>query len=190
MEAPSWGLHCFMINDGMDAMVKAELDEVGLLAAIDALKHVSPEQQEAAILELEEEHPGVGERVRALLALEKQTAEHIARLEKARVEPKATEPVKLGVVRKIRWRQVDGVWFYSVGDGWSEELMVKLAAQHRLPAIYPWGHFVTAGGLMCYAVDLPDLWRRSASYVDRMLKGGKPTDLPVQVPTKFDLVVN
>jgi putative tryptophan/tyrosine transport system substrate-binding protein len=71
-----------------------------------------------------------------------------------------------------------------------EELIVKLAAQHRLPAIYPWRHFVTAGGLMCYAVDLPDLWRRSASYVDRMLKGGKPTDLPVQVPTKYQLVLN
>jgi putative ABC transport system substrate-binding protein len=71
-----------------------------------------------------------------------------------------------------------------------EELIVKLAAQHRLPAIYPWRHFVTAGGLMCYAVDLPDLWRRSASYVDRMLKGEKPTDLPVQVPTKYQLVLN
>jgi putative ABC transport system substrate-binding protein len=71
-----------------------------------------------------------------------------------------------------------------------EELIVKLAAQHRLPAIYPWRHFVIAGGLMCYAVDLPDLWRRSASYVDRMLKGEKPTDLPVQVPTKYQLVLN
>ena len=71
-----------------------------------------------------------------------------------------------------------------------EKLIVKLAAQHRLPAIYPWRHFVTASGLMCYAVDLPDLWRRSASYADRMLKGGKPTDLPVQVPTKYQLVLN
>jgi putative ABC transport system substrate-binding protein len=71
-----------------------------------------------------------------------------------------------------------------------EELIVKSAVQHRLPAIYPWRHFVTAGGLMCYAVDLPDLWRRSASYVDRVLKGEKPADLPVQAPTKFELVIN
>ena len=71
-----------------------------------------------------------------------------------------------------------------------EELIVKLAVQHRLPAIYPWRHFVTAGGLMCYAVDLPDLWRRSASYVDRVLKGEKPADLPVQAPNKYELVVN
>ena len=78
-----------MVDERGDAMVKVEMDEVGLLAAIDALKRVSPEQQEAAILELEGEHPGIGERVRALLAIEKQTAEHIARLEKARVEPKS-----------------------------------------------------------------------------------------------------
>jgi putative ABC transport system substrate-binding protein len=70
------------------------------------------------------------------------------------------------------------------------QLIVKLAAQHRLPAIYPWRHFVTAGGLMCYGVDLPNLWRRAASYIDRVLKGEKPADLPVQQPTKFELVIN
>ena len=70
------------------------------------------------------------------------------------------------------------------------QLIVKLAVQHRLPAIYPWRHFVTAGGLMCYAVDLPDLWRRSASYVDRILKGERPADLPVQAPNRYELVIN
>jgi putative ABC transport system substrate-binding protein len=70
------------------------------------------------------------------------------------------------------------------------QLIVKLAVQHRMPAIYPWRHFVTAGGLMSYAVDLLELWRRSASYVDRILKGEKPADLPVQAPTKYDLVIN
>ena len=71
-----------------------------------------------------------------------------------------------------------------------EKLIVTLAAQHRLPAIYPSRHFVTAGGLMCYAADLPNLWRRAASYVDRVLKGEKPADLPVQLPTKFEFVIN
>jgi putative tryptophan/tyrosine transport system substrate-binding protein len=70
------------------------------------------------------------------------------------------------------------------------KLIVELAVQHRLPAIYPWRHFVTAGGLMCYAADLPNLWRRAASYVDRVLKGEKPADLPVQQPTKFEFVIN
>jgi putative tryptophan/tyrosine transport system substrate-binding protein len=70
------------------------------------------------------------------------------------------------------------------------ELIVKLAGQHRLPAIYPWRHFVTAGGLMTYAVNLPALWRRAASYVDQVLRGEKPANLPVQQPTKFELVIN
>jgi putative tryptophan/tyrosine transport system substrate-binding protein len=71
-----------------------------------------------------------------------------------------------------------------------EQLIVKLAVQHRMPAIYPWRHYVTAGGLMSYAVDLLELWRRSASYVDRILKGEKPADLPVQAPTTYELVIN
>src|SRR6516165_9576533 len=104
-----------MVDERGDAMVKVEMDEVGLLAAIDALKLVSPEQQEAAILELEGEHPGIGERVGALLAIEKQTAEHIARLEKA--APKAAEPVKLGLVRKIKWKRIGVAWFKSVDGG-------------------------------------------------------------------------
>jgi hypothetical protein len=71
-----------------------------------------------------------------------------------------------------------------------EKLIVELAAQHRLPGIYPWRHFVTLGVMMSYAADLPNLWRRAASYVDRVLKGEKPADLPVQRPTKFELVIN
>jgi putative ABC transport system substrate-binding protein len=71
-----------------------------------------------------------------------------------------------------------------------EKLIVELAGQHRLPAIYPWRHFVTVGGLMCYAADLPVLWRRAASYVDQVLKGEKPANLPIQQPTKFELVIN
>jgi putative ABC transport system substrate-binding protein len=71
-----------------------------------------------------------------------------------------------------------------------QALIIRLAAKHRLPAIYPWRHFVGAGGLMAYSVDLPDLWRRAASYVDRVLKGQRPADLPVQAPIKFGLVIN
>jgi putative ABC transport system substrate-binding protein len=68
--------------------------------------------------------------------------------------------------------------------------IVAFAATNRLPAIYPYRTFVDAGGLMSYGVDLSDLSRRAATYVDRILKGAKPAELPIEQPTKFDLVVN
>jgi putative ABC transport system substrate-binding protein len=70
------------------------------------------------------------------------------------------------------------------------DLTIALAARYRLPAIYPYRFYPASGGLMSYGVDLVDLYRRSASYIDRILKGAKPADLPVQQPTKFELVIN
>jgi putative ABC transport system substrate-binding protein len=70
------------------------------------------------------------------------------------------------------------------------DLIVTLAARHRLPAVYASRYFVTDGGLICYGPDILDQYRRAASYVDRILKGEKPADLPVQAPTKYELVVN
>ena len=78
-------------------------------------------------------------------------------------------------------------------SGWASvhrELIVKLAAQHMLPAVYFGRYFVADGGLISYGPDLSDQYRRAASYVDRILKGEKPADLPVQAPTKFELVIN
>jgi putative ABC transport system substrate-binding protein len=68
--------------------------------------------------------------------------------------------------------------------------VVDLAAKTRLPAMYPWKEFVQAGGLMTYGPNLQDLYRRAATYVDKILKGSKPADLPVEQPTKFELVIN
>jgi putative ABC transport system substrate-binding protein len=70
------------------------------------------------------------------------------------------------------------------------DLIIALAARHHLPAVYPYRYFPAGGGLMSYGVDTADLFRRAASYGDRILKGGKPADLPVQAPTKFELVIN
>jgi putative ABC transport system substrate-binding protein len=68
--------------------------------------------------------------------------------------------------------------------------ITALALQSRLPALYPWRMYVEAGGLMSYAPSLRELWRRTAYYVDRLLKGTNPADLPVEQPTQFELVIN
>jgi putative ABC transport system substrate-binding protein len=72
----------------------------------------------------------------------------------------------------------------------NRDLIITLAARHQLPAVYPFRYFVTGGGLMCYGPDLIGQYRRAAGYVDRILKGEKPADLPVQAPTKYELVIN
>src|SRR5215831_10067466 len=70
------------------------------------------------------------------------------------------------------------------------QLIIKLAAQYRLPAIYPLRIFAADGGLIAYGPDTVEQFRQAASYVDRILKGEKPGDLPVQAPTKYELVIN
>src|SRR5262245_30137002 len=70
------------------------------------------------------------------------------------------------------------------------DLIVALAARHQLPAVYPERLFVAGGGLISYGPDLVDQYRQAATYVDRILRGDKPADLPVQAPTKYELVIN
>jgi len=72
----------------------------------------------------------------------------------------------------------------------NRKLIVQLAAEHRLPAIYRSKEFIEVGGLMAYGPSYPDLYRRAATYVDKILKGAKPGDLPVEQPTKFELIIN
>jgi putative tryptophan/tyrosine transport system substrate-binding protein len=69
-------------------------------------------------------------------------------------------------------------------------LIIALAARHRLPAVYYERYFITAGGLISYGADLIDQFRSAAGYVDRVLKGEKPAELPVQTATKYELVIN
>jgi putative tryptophan/tyrosine transport system substrate-binding protein len=74
--------------------------------------------------------------------------------------------------------------------GTHRDQIVSLAARYRLPAVYPMRFFAQIGGLLSYGIDSDEMFRRAASYVDRILKGAKPADLPVQAPTKFELVIN
>jgi putative ABC transport system substrate-binding protein len=68
--------------------------------------------------------------------------------------------------------------------------IIDLVARHRLPAIYPFKSYTVQGGLMSYGIDPSDMFRQAASYADRILRGASPGDLPVQAPTKFELVIN
>jgi putative ABC transport system substrate-binding protein len=72
----------------------------------------------------------------------------------------------------------------------NRERIIALTLKYRLPAIYPWSLYVEEGGLMVYAPSLPEMHRRSTYYVDKILKGTKPADLPVEQPTKFEFVIN
>ena len=76
------------------------------------------------------------------------------------------------------------------GTGYHRDVIIGLASRHKLPAIYPFGYYAKDGGLISYGPDPRDLIRRAAAYVDRVLKGEKPADLPVQAPTKYELIIN
>jgi putative ABC transport system substrate-binding protein len=83
-----------------------------------------------------------------------------------------------------------GLIVLASGLGAHRDLFITLAARHRLPAVYPFPYYVNAGGLISYGPDSVDQYRRAASYVDRILKGEKPADLPVQAPIKYALAIN
>jgi putative ABC transport system substrate-binding protein len=78
----------------------------------------------------------------------------------------------------------------SAATVFHRDLIIKLAARHRLPAVYSRRVYVTSGGLISYGSDILDQFRRAAGYVDRILKGEKPAEMPVQVPTKYEMVIN
>jgi putative ABC transport system substrate-binding protein len=78
----------------------------------------------------------------------------------------------------------------SAGVTQQREMIIALAAQHRLPAVYAYRFFVSGGGLIAYGPDRTDFYRRAAGYVDRILKGERPSDLPVQAPIKYELAIN
>jgi putative ABC transport system substrate-binding protein len=119
-----------------------------------------------------------------------QQAARTVRIELLAVEARAPDEID-GAFATITREQADVL----IVDGDTlflseKSRIVDLAASLKLPAIYRWREFVAIGGMMSYGADLKDLFRRAASYVDKILKGAKPADLPVEQPTKFELVVN
>ena len=113
---------------------------------------------------------------------------------KLKLEEIETEPSAKGLesaFQTAKQKQVGAIMTFTGIRFFAErKRMVELAVKHRLPAIYPQKEYVDEGGLMSYGVDYTDLYRRAAVYVDKILKGAKPADLPVQQATKFEFVIN
>src|SRR5262249_42864072 len=113
---------------------------------------------------------------------------------KLKLEEIETQPDPKGLESAFqiaKQKQVNAIMTMSTRRFFAErKRIVELAAKYRLPAIYPQKDFVDEGGLMSYGADYPDLYRRAAHYVDKILKGAKPGDLPVQQATKFEFVIN
>ena len=102
-------------------------------------------------------------------------------------DPKGLE----SAFQTAKQKQVNAIMTMATRTFFAErKRIVELAVKYRLPAIYPQKEFVDEGGLMSYGADYDDLYRRAAVYVDKILKGAKPADLPVQQATKFEFVIN
>ena len=151
---------------------------------LQAIKECAPKVSRAAVIF----DPGNPSRTAYLRAIEASAPNFGVQLTPAGVRNAAELEHEIGVFAKLANGAL--IVLPSAVTVQHRDLVISLAARHRLPAIYPYNFFAESGGLMSYGVDLPDLYRRAASYIDRILKGAKPADLPVQQPTKFELVIN
>jgi putative ABC transport system substrate-binding protein len=107
------------------------------------------------------------------------------------VSPVSNPPEIDGVFAAVAERGGGGlIVMPNVFTAANQERIVAQAARFRVPTVYPLSHFVVGGGLISYGIDYTDQFRLAASYADRILRGAKPADLPVQQPTKFELVIN
>jgi putative ABC transport system substrate-binding protein len=108
------------------------------------------------------------------------------------VEVKTPEPDLDGAFRIIVKERLGGLVTGSgnINSSLYRKKILQLVEQHQIPAIYPTEIWTDAGGLMYYGANIPDLYRRAAVYVDKILKGDKPADLPIERPMKFDLVIS
>ena len=159
--------------------------EFGISAKwLELLKQIAPQVTRVAVLRDAANPAGIGQ----LAAI--QTVAPASGVELFPVNVRDTNEIKDAITPFAR--QANGGLIVVTGGlaRRNRELIIALAAQHRLPAIYPLRAFVVQGGLVSYGSDSVDPYRRAAGYVDRILKGERPADLPVQQPTKFELVIN
>jgi putative ABC transport system substrate-binding protein len=161
------------------------LYEYGISAKwLELLKEISPGVKRAAVLRNAAEASGIGQYAVILAAAPSVDVE---------VRPigvKEPGGIERAVIAFVRASNGGVIVTASTLAGVHRKLIIELAARHRLPAVYPFRYYPTSGGLISYGPDTVDPYRRAAAYIDRILKGEKPADLPVQAPTKYELVIN
>jgi putative ABC transport system substrate-binding protein len=151
---------------------------------LDLLKEIAPQLTQVAVLRDAAISSGIGQW--AVI----QAAARSFGVDVRPVGVRDTDEIERAVAAFARSPNGGMIVTGSVLTGVHRKLIIALAARHRLPAVYCFRYYATSGGLLSYGPDTTDPLRRAAVYVDRILKGEKPADLPVQAPTKYELVIN
>jgi ABC-type uncharacterized transport system substrate-binding protein len=158
--------------------------EYGISAKwLELLKEIAPQITRAAVLR----NPGIPSGSGAMGAL--QVIAPSLGVELRPIDVRNGAEIERGLAAFVRGAN-DGLIVTGGGSPVNRKLIVTLAARYRLPAVYPFRYYTTEGGLISYGSDLLAQFRQAATYVDRILKGDKPSDLPIQAATKYDLVIN
>jgi putative ABC transport system substrate-binding protein len=151
---------------------------------LELLKEIAPGVKRAAVLRDSTNPTGIGQ-----FAVIQYVAASVG-VEVTSIDLRNAAEIERGVMAFARSPNGGLIVAASALANVHRDLIIALAARHRLPAVYPQRPFVTGGGLLSYGADLVDQFRQTAGYVDRILKGEKPADLPVQAPTKYELAIN
>jgi putative ABC transport system substrate-binding protein len=151
---------------------------------VELLKQIAPNVTRAGILRDPTISSGIGQ-----FAVIQSVAPSIG-VDVSPISLRDSGEIERGVAAFARFANGGLIATASAATVFHRDLIIRLAAQHKLPAVYSRRVYVTSGGLISYGSDILDQFRRAAAYVDRILKGEKPADMPVQVPTKYEMVVN
>ena len=151
---------------------------------LELLKEIAPRVTQAAVIRDPTRGPGVAQ----FAAI--QTVAQSLGVELSPINALDIRDIERGLSTFARSTNNGGLIVTSGGTGIHRNVIIPLAARYKLPAVYPYRYYATEGGLTSYGPDTIDRYRRAATYVDRILNGEKPADLPVQAPTKYELFVN
>jgi putative ABC transport system substrate-binding protein len=151
---------------------------------LELLKQIVPEVTRAGVLRDAAITSGTGQ-----FAVIQSVAPSVG-IDVSPINTRDTNEIERGVAAFARLANAGLIVTASAATAFHRDLIIALAARYKLPTVYPRRLFVTSGGLISYGSDIRDQFRRAAGYVDRILKGEKPADMPVQAPTKYELVIN